>query len=205
MATGGRRETRMGQHRQTVVLVVAANAFLRWVLTCSLRSQFPEAEILEAEDVRTGRCLALRHHPSLVLTNVSLTRGRGLRWIRWLRKEEPQAAVVGWAAFDLPEYEDATRKAGACFVGLDELMPVALAAIAGEALRTTGRATLGDRFGAETSRKSSLSREERPAGYGKPRERLTATPGAERRIARREGGCPCSGSSVSRPYEGGQS
>jgi DNA-binding NarL/FixJ family response regulator len=128
------------QDRRTTILIVEDNLLFRQVVTQELRSHFPRTEILEAEDVPSGRWKARHYAPALAFVDIHLPGGSGLSLVAEIKRDVPCVTIVVWTSDDIPEYrEAAVRRGAAHFLVKDRMSAGDIFLLAEEAIRRRER------------------------------------------------------------------
>lgn len=95
------------------VLIVEDNSCLRQTLAEILTYIFPGISLLEAETGEQALDLVRRESPDLIFMDIQLPGENGLGITEKIKGEFPDIVVVVHSQYDLPEYQEAARDAGA--------------------------------------------------------------------------------------------
>lgn len=118
-------------------LLVEDNAEFRSVLACTLKSEFHDMEVGEAESGEDALKLMQDRQPDLVLLDVQLPGISGFETAQLIRHCNHNVKVIILTGHDLPEYKAASLKCGADhFFSKNDSLHEILAAIR-QLLKTT--------------------------------------------------------------------
>jgi CheY-like chemotaxis protein len=95
------------------VLIVEDNQCLRQTVTEILSYMFPAVSLLEAATGEEALEVVRREHPDLVFMDIQLPGENGLGVTGKIKTEFPRIAIIIHTNYDLPEYREAARDAGA--------------------------------------------------------------------------------------------
>ena len=94
-------------------LIIEDNTTFRKLLTEILCDQFPSMVIEEAANCKG----ALQHiqtlPPNLIFMDIKLPDGSGLQLTQTIKESHPEIPIIILTSYNIPEYRDAARQAGA--------------------------------------------------------------------------------------------
>lgn len=95
------------------VLIVEDNRCLRQTLAEILAYMFPDVSLLEAADGAEALDAVRRETPDLIFMDIQLPGENGLGLTEKIKSRYPEIVVIIHTNYDLPEYQEAARDAGA--------------------------------------------------------------------------------------------
>jgi DNA-binding NarL/FixJ family response regulator len=94
-------------------LIVEDHAVFRQSLNLVLRSRFPSLSIAEADCGRAALARVEDFEPDLVFMDIKLPDDNGFNLTKAIKASHANTTVIIVTAYDLPEYRQAAREAGA--------------------------------------------------------------------------------------------
>jgi DNA-binding NarL/FixJ family response regulator len=104
---------RMTDH--STILIVDASPLVRSSAGRMIRNAFPELEMLEADRLSSALRKVQHHRPAMVITDIHLKEGSGLKLTEAVEAWFPETTVVVFTNEDGPEYEAEALSRGADF------------------------------------------------------------------------------------------
>ena len=96
---------------KSTILIVDRNVIFRVAIMEMIYARFPDIRLLDSHDVGETLELVERHHPNLVLLDISLN-GDGLTLMSEIRALAPDTTIAVFTSDDFPEYREAAGQQG---------------------------------------------------------------------------------------------
>ncbi len=103
------------------VLLVEDSTIFRQLLKERLHDRYPSIEIHEAMDGEEGLSKTEALLPDLIFMDIRLPGENGLKVTQKIKSRHPDIIVIVLTAYDLPEYQDASRQCADYFFTKDSL------------------------------------------------------------------------------------
>lgn len=97
------------------ILVTDASPLVRLSAIRMIRRAFPETEVIGADRLDAALRLVRSRRPMMVITDIHLKKGSGLRLAEVVSERYPDTTVVVFTNEDGPEYQQEALKRGADF------------------------------------------------------------------------------------------
>lgn len=94
-------------------LIVEDSASFRQFLVAALSTRFPQIVIAEAADMAAAIKQIETSTPDLVFMDIKMPGSSGLELTKLIKQAHPEICVIIVTNYDLPEYREAARDAGA--------------------------------------------------------------------------------------------
>ncbi len=99
----------------STILVVDVSPLVRSCAAWMIHKAFPELEVVETDRFATALELVKTRHPLVVMTDIHLKEGSGLRLAELISAAYPDVVVVVFTNDDAPEYKAEALRRGADF------------------------------------------------------------------------------------------
>jgi two-component system invasion response regulator UvrY len=117
-------------HDKVTILLMESHGRLRSELVRRLKSRWPGARVLEADDGETGVALHARHRPAVVVTDVVLPAIGGLDVIAEMKRVQPDVKVIIFSLHSDSQFREWAQQRGAlAYVGKQQPLEDILGAI----------------------------------------------------------------------------
>jgi len=97
------------------IMIIDASPLIRSSASRMIQNAFPDLEVIEADRVKPALELLQKRRPMIVITDIHLQEGSGLKLTEVIASRFPDTTVVVFTNEDAPEYEAEALKRGANF------------------------------------------------------------------------------------------